>query len=93
MVTMNCTMQFTPFLRTGLTRQKNDFEIKAEADQLELPFYLILNGVPERMVALATEDQLALLRELVVRKKTSDKTYSDMFSMQMAIGRAFGGKD
>lgn len=91
LATQTCTKKSVPFLQSGLTRNKNDLEIQKEADKLWLPFYLILNGVPENMVSMATTDQLRVLEELVTRKKTSEKYVSDTGVIQVGVARAFGG--
>ncbi|ORN23805.1 hypothetical protein [Lentilactobacillus parabuchneri] len=89
-VILRYTIKSFPFLRTGLTRNKSTREIKREADLLELPFFLILNGVPEHMVAHADADQLALLQELVIRKKLSGEL-PDSLTTQAGVAKALNG--
>ncbi|OFA10748.1 hypothetical protein LASUN_12980 [Lentilactobacillus sunkii] len=81
-----------PFCKRGLTRSITRKEMKTEADKLELPFFLVLNGVPERMVAHATANQLAILEELVYRKKFTGSA-PDSLSTQIGVAKAFGGDD
>ncbi|PAK60571.1 hypothetical protein B9K02_00385 [Lentilactobacillus kefiri] len=57
---------------------------------LELPFFLILNGVPEHMVVHADADQLALLQELVIRKKLSGEL-PDSLTTQAGVAKALNG--
>lgn len=84
-------MKSFPFLRTGLTRTESPKQIKEEADKIELPLFLIMNGVPELMVENATLDQLSVLEECVIRKKASDKRVSDSYVTQIGVVRALGG--
>ena len=89
MVTTKSSKRLTPFLQKGLTRQLNQREVEREADKLWLPLFLISNGIPESMVGPATKDQLAVLEEIVVRKKTSEKDVSDANTIAHALRLAF----
>lgn len=93
MVLVNCSKRFIPFLTRGLTRTKSPKQIKEEADKIELPLFLILNGIPERMVDHATLDQLLILQEIVSRKKFSANRDSDANVIQTGVAHAFGSDD
>lgn len=83
-------MQSIPFLATGLTRTLSKKEVDEQANELWLPMYLIMNGIPEKYVEHATKDGLSILEKIVVMKKTSSEVVSDAVTNKAGIGMAFG---
>lgn len=79
------------FLQRCLTRHLSDYQVKKQADELELKMYLIQHGFPAEMIEHATADEIYVMVEVAHRQ---DKRELERGQIATAggLGIAFGSK-